>query len=157
MSNTYHHLRSNHFLVFSREKPDVNLLEVALCPRSPKYKSVNGLCALKSKQRQCNSAIQVWIHFCSSNKWLKCFVSGLLCQEFSCCIKHNEEILVLKGMKVKKNANLLVLVCTFLILSNTAVNETVAQPLFQIKILPEFNAAAKNRPENERKLGNWAF
>ena len=67
----------------------------------------------------------------------------------SLCKKNKVEILVLKSRKVKKNADLLVVVCKFLILSKTAVNETVAQPLFQIKILPEFNAAAKNKPENE--------
>lgn len=69
---------------------------------------------------------------------------------FCCCVKRNKvEILVLKSRKVKKNADLLVVVCKFLILSKTAVNKTVAHPLFQIKILPEFNAAAKSRPENE--------
>ena len=42
--------------------------------------------------------------------------------------------------------NLLVPGWTFLILSNTAVNLIVAELLFQIKTLPEFSAAATNKP-----------
>ena len=60
------------------------------------------------------------------------------------------KIWLLKSLKSSKKWILLVPGCTFLILSNTAVVVTVAELLFQIRILPEFKAPAKNKPVSKR-------